>query len=78
VGIYLKNIYIALSQFGNTILAGYPDESLSARSYRKREKKYWATAYKYINKLFFWQNDHCYQSYLSELKFRHLPTEYRK
>lgn len=31
---YLFNILVALSQLGNTLLGGHPDESMSARAWR--------------------------------------------
>lgn len=77
MGNYLKNIYISISQLGNTVLAGYPDESFSARCYRKRDRKYWGKAYRVINAIFFWQHNHCYESYVSEKESKHLPDSYK-
>lgn len=34
---YLWNLLIALDQLANTLLAGWPDETLSARTHRKAE-----------------------------------------
>lgn len=70
---YFVNILIALDQLINAVLGGYPDETLSAYSWRKQDWRY-----KVINKLFFWQNNHCRGSYESEKVRRHLPPEYRE
>ena len=31
-----------------------------------------------VDKLFFWQRQHCFQSYISEFERKQLPEEYRK
>jgi len=56
------------------------DETLSARAHRMREKKqpYWNWTANFIDKLFFWQEAHCYQSYLSEINRKQLPSVYRE
>lgn len=57
---YLLNIGSTLSQAVNCVfLFGNPDESISARSYYNRHNKYQRWAYVLINKLFFFQEDHC-------------------
>lgn len=51
------------------MIGGYPDETLSARAHRSRAKGqpvWWWTAYA-IDLLFFWQDEHCYNAYLSEV-----------
>lgn len=67
---------IAIDQVLNAAFLGYADETLSARAYRLRNKG-WNTQYKLINRLFFWQGDHCKSSFMNELKRKHLPVEYR-
>jgi len=67
---------IAFDQLLNTMFGGWADESISARAFRLRDRG-WGTAYKYINKLFFWQKDHCGASYYSEVIRSQLPQEYR-
>ncbi len=74
-------ILIALDQLANTLIGlflddGWADESISAKAYRLRNDG-WNTAYRVINAIFFWQDNHCKASYMSELKARHLPAEYR-
>lgn len=57
---YLLNVGSTLSQAVNCcLLLGNPDESISARSYYNRHVKYQRWAYVLINKLFFFQEDHC-------------------
>lgn len=74
----LKQVLISIDQLLNTLIGGYADETLSAHAYRQRGiKKHWTIAYQSINKLFFWQDNHCESSYMSELERRQLPIEYR-
>jgi len=82
----MKQFLISLDQTVNTLFFeteedgtrvwGWADESISARSYRLRDKG-WALQYKLINKLFFWQIDHCGYAYYSEELRSQLPREYR-
>lgn len=74
---YLKQLLIGVDQLANTLLNGYADETLSARSYRLRGEG-WHHAYSLINGIFFWQVDHCKTAFLSELERRQLPAEYRQ
>ncbi len=74
-------ILIALDQLLNTLIGlflgdGWADESVSAKAYRLREKG-WGKAYRFINKIFFWQDNHSKSSYISEDEQRQLPPEYR-
>lgn len=69
------NLLIAIDQLINTWFGGSPDETLSSRAYRHRESKPWA--YKLINMLFFWQEDHCRDAYLAEMERLHLPPSMR-
>lgn len=74
----LTQILIAIDQLLNTLIGGYADETLSAHAYRQRgTKKHWTITYKVINAIFFWQINHCENSYMSEFERRQLPTEYR-
>lgn len=70
-----EQVLLALDQMANTLLGGYADESLSARAWRLRERNRW---HRVIDRLFFWQPDHCFQAYESERLKRQLPPEYRK
>lgn len=74
----LKQVAIALDQLVNTLLGGWADETLSARSYRLSDDSLrWLIVMKCIDLLFFFDPQHCYTSYLSEKDRRHLPVEYR-
>lgn len=74
----LEQALLALDQLANTLIGGYADESLSARSWRLRERSpAWARARRWIDRLFFWQADHCATAYESERLKRQLPPEYR-
>ena len=69
----LEAAAIAVDQVFNVLIgSGYADETLSAFAHRKGG---WRRAT--INALFFWQVDHCQESYFSEMNRRHLPPEYR-
>ena len=68
----LKQIAIGFDQFLNTLLGGYADETLSARAHRTR-----SPMEHFIDTLLFWDEDHCRNSYQSEIQRRQLPPEYR-
>ena len=72
----LKQIVVAADQLLNAILGGYADETFSARCWRKRYQKPYFYLYRWIDVLFFWEDDHCEDSYLSEVERRYLPYEY--
>ena len=73
---YIKNNLIAFDQGLNTLLGGYPDETLSSRAYRLEQKgKLFGRLFRpLIDLLFFWQDEHCYEAYLSELNRKQFPT----
>ena len=74
----LKQVAIALDQLANTLLGGYADETVSAKAWRKKDDFWgWNWVYRVANALFFWQDDHCYDSYQTEVQRRQLPKEYR-
>lgn len=77
---YLLNLGIALDQLANTVLLGTPDETLSSRAYRADVKgrlfgKFFRPL---IDCVFFLQESHCAESYLSEVKRKQLPTEFQE
>ncbi len=72
-------IFIALDQLANALIGGYADETLSARAWRERNSEpRWGKAQVWIDRIFFWQQDHCFQSFLSEYERKQLPKEYSK
>lgn len=72
----IKQVLLALDQLANTLLGGMADETLSARAYRTRETNPWRMSV--IDALFFWEDNHCYESWLSEVERRQLPSAYRR
>ena len=74
---YTLKIGIALTQGMNAVIGGWPDESISSRSYRQRHKAFWGKMYVVINYIFFWQKDHCKKAYNAEVERRHSPPETR-
>ena len=76
----LLQIAIAFDQLINALLDGFADETLSARAHRMRAKehKYWGWTAGAIDFLFFWQDQHCYHSYLAEMQRRQTPDVYRR
>lgn len=51
------------------ILFGHHDQTISARCYCNKYKPGWNYANTIINAIFFWQDDHCKESYLEDVKF---------
>lgn len=74
---YGKKILIGIDQLLNAMLAGWPDETLSSRAYRWDVDGVRKWPRRVIDRLFFWEKQHCYQSYLSEREGRQLPPELR-
>lgn len=72
---FLRNA-IAFDQQLNTLRGGEPDETLSAAAHRLHLKgrSGWRN---FINRLFFWQEDHCKAAYESEKARSQLPKEYQ-
>lgn len=74
----IKQFLIAFDQLVNTLLMGMADETLSARAWRERDASMgWGIFRKIIDLLFFYQKNHCYGAYLSELERKQLPKDYR-
>lgn len=76
-------ILIALDQLLNTLVwygDSYSDETLSARAFRMTDIScVWNTTHKIIDYIFlrvFNDYNHCYNSYLSEIRRTQLPKEY--
>lgn len=71
---------IALDQFANTLLLGMADETLSSRAYRAETKgRIFGKIFRpLIDTLFFFDKDHCLNSFISEVKRRHLPKDFQE
>lgn len=77
---YWYRLWTALTQLLNAFLGGWPDESLSSRTWRNRERAGWRQAHAAIDWLFLvtWREvDHCRQAYEAELSRRQQAPELR-
>ena len=72
-----KAVAVALDQLVNALLGGWPDETLSSRAWRWETDGKRAWPRKIIDRVFFWEKDHCRESYESELERRQWPPELR-
>lgn len=79
----LKQLLIALDQLANVLVAllcgykGWSDETLSAKAHRLELERGRTWARKIIDTLFFWDKNHCKESYESEVLKRQLPPSMR-
>ena len=73
----LLEVAIALDQLANALLGGMADETISARCWRLRATRPYTWLQSAIDRIFFWQIDHCRSAYESEQRRSQLPTEYR-
>ena len=74
---YGKAVLIAADQLVNAVIGGYCDETLSSRAWRWEQNGVRSWPRRLIDRLFFWEKQHCYQSYISEREGRQLPPELR-
>nr|WP_235961321.1 DNA helicase UvrD [Spirabiliibacterium mucosae] len=73
-----KQVLIAIDQFFNALFGGMADETLSARAWRLRNThKRWRLSKEAIDRLFFFQPNHCYHAYMNEIERKQLPKDYR-
>ncbi|WP_283120072.1 hypothetical protein [Neisseria elongata] len=66
VAAYAKSVGIATDQLINAVLGGRPSETLSVRAYRLGVldgRRGWRRVVWFINKLFWWQRNHCRGAY---------------
>jgi hypothetical protein len=61
---YLAHILNSFSQLGNSIIGGHSNESLSGRAFRQHWK-----IMNLINKMFWWQNNHCRSAYMNDVRW---------
>lgn len=81
---YVKNLLVAVDQLVNTLLGGWPDETLSSRAFRWNRDglRHWPC--RTIDLLFFWDRNnatgqrHCELSYKSETDRLQLAPEFRR
>jgi len=80
----IKNILIGLDQFLWVLLTlggGSPDETISAASWRlEQEGRLFGRVMRPIIDWLAspWEADHCWESFVSEVKRSQLPSEYSK
>lgn len=75
---YRVQVLLGKDQLGNAYAAGWADESISARAWRRRtESDVWAALRILIDTLFFWQPGHCEDAWLDEKMRRQMPSAYR-
>ena len=76
---YWLNLFVAIDQLLNALLAGAPDETLSSRAYRAdRDGKWFGRLFRpAIDVLFFWQPRHCYQAHLAEVQRKQYSSNFR-
>ena len=76
-----RNILIGLDQFLNTLIGGYPDETISAKAWRMetfRGSKSWGYARRVIDWAFSRvEPNHCEAAYDWEVLHNQSPTAYR-
>lgn len=75
---YLKQVLIAFDQLLNTLFKGYADETLSSRAYRLRVERGRVWPERIIDTVLFFDDNHCEESYVSEVQRRQLPPSLRK
>jgi len=73
----VKQVLIAVDQLGNALLGGWADETLSSRCWRLRHRQPYTALRAVIDGLFFWQQDHCRQSFEAERLRLQAPPEAR-
>lgn len=67
---YIGGIAAWLSRGINcALLSGNPDMTVSARCFINRDRPRWRTGYRAINRIFFWQDDHCRASFRSDVVY---------
>ena len=76
-----KNFLIGLDQSLNCLVKlsdgwGTPDEMLSARAWRLREQH--PALRKWIDRLFFWDANHCEECFNIEMNREQFPEIYRR
>jgi hypothetical protein len=81
----IKQFLIAVDQLLNTLIYikkdgfGFADEMLSARLFRCYIQDYLTDApMKFIDAIFFWDDNHCYECWVTESERKQLPNHYSK
>lgn len=72
-----KSVLVAFDQFINALCAGWPDETISSRAWRWHVAGVRSWPCKLIDALFWFDPEHCQESYFTERLGRQLPPECR-
>lgn len=72
-----KQVLIALDQLVNALFGGWADETMSSRCYRWHRDGIRSWPMRLVDALFWWDDDHCEESYWSEIERNQLPPEMR-
>ena len=73
----LKAFVVGIDQLIAAVLTGWPDATLSAWAWvwERDGKCFWLR--KFIDLIFFWDKNHCKESYRSELEAVQLPPSFK-
>lgn len=70
----MKQLLIAIDQLANVLFgSGWADETISAWAWRTQHP-----VRPWIDRLFFWDTNHCQESWQNEKERQQLPPEYRE
>lgn len=72
---YLIRFLYTLDLAANVVVGGSIHQTLSARAHRAADRHHpvWGWTERFINRIFFWQPDHCRRVWLAEQEHR-VPT----
>jgi hypothetical protein len=74
---YFNRVTVAFSILINTLLGGGSNQTFSARNYqRKRDGK--LNLVTLIDKFFWWENDHCFESWIKWTIINHSIKRYNE
>lgn len=74
----LIQIAVAADQLVNALCGGYADETMSSRCWRLREFQPYKTLRPVIDRILFFDPNHCETSYLNEIARKYLPADLPK
>ena len=79
IKVWFFKLLVVISQTINAlILNGEPDQTISSRAYSCNNVKVWSLVERAINFVFFWEKDHCYNSWLMDVEFSNRIIERSK
>lgn len=77
---WVRQVLIAIDQVGNALAGGWADETLSSRAWRaeKSGRRWGGFVRTIIDRMFFFEKNHCRQAFESERRRRQMPPELRR